>query len=193
MQSIYFLIIHPWYYFLQHVLEVEVLHVEVDSLVKTLDLLLLCPLSPQTKEAYYYRRIFENKFPGPAAAECFPNDLAATVACSTAKAIEWDAEFKKIVERGGDASGRGTASLPSLKSLKPQNACTALFSSPCYDSIFYPNFAAASVHEDAYANASEPPAKKTKTDEQNLQIKMPFLHIIRCCKHYLFTLYWSNI
>ncbi len=28
-----------------------------------------------------------------------------------------------------------------------------------------PNFAAVSSHEDAYANASEPPAKKAKTDE----------------------------
>jgi len=54
--------------------------------------------APATKEAYYYRQIFESHFPSATAAECIP--ASASIACSTAKAIEWDEEFKKLVSTG---------------------------------------------------------------------------------------------
>lgn len=61
---------------------------------------LQCALStrhfpPATKEAYYYRQIFESHFPSATAAECVP--ASASIACSTAKAIEWDEAFKALV------------------------------------------------------------------------------------------------
>merc|ERR1712166_608288 len=59
--------------------------------------------TPMTKEGYRYRDIFEERFKGhKSAVESVPFELS--VACSTGKAIEWDASFAAIV--GGDASGR---------------------------------------------------------------------------------------
>ena len=49
--------------------------------------------TPTSKEAYLYREIFEELFPLPSAAECVPG--GPSVACSSAKAIEWDEAFKK--------------------------------------------------------------------------------------------------
>ncbi|TQE14121.1 hypothetical protein C1H46_000040 [Malus baccata] len=46
--------------------------------------------TPTTKEAYYYRTIFEKFFPKNAARSTVPG--GPSVACSTAKAVEWDAE-----------------------------------------------------------------------------------------------------
>jgi asparagine synthase (glutamine-hydrolysing) len=60
--------------------------------------------APATKEAYYYRQIFESHFPSATAAECIP--ASASIACSTAKAIEWDEEFKKLVSTGDRAACR---------------------------------------------------------------------------------------
>eukprot|EP01049_Picozoa_sp_SAG25_P001269 SAG25_NODE_53_length_18703_cov_126.779104_9_plen_315_part_00 len=62
---------------------------------------------PATKEAYYYRQIFEGHFPSRAAAECIP--AQASVACSTAKAIEWDESFKALAAVNGECSGRAVA------------------------------------------------------------------------------------
>ncbi|MGL4931142.1 MAG: asparagine synthase B [Plesiomonas sp.] len=59
--------------------------------------------TPSTKEAYAYRVIFEELFPQPSAAECVPG--GPSVACSSAKAIEWDAAFKNMA----DPSGRAVA------------------------------------------------------------------------------------
>ena len=56
--------------------------------------------TPNSKEGYLYREIFEELFPVPSAAECVPG--GPSVACSSAKAIEWDDSFKKM----GDPSGR---------------------------------------------------------------------------------------
>jgi asparagine synthase (glutamine-hydrolysing) len=56
--------------------------------------------TPATKEAYYYREIFESHFPGEAAAACVPGGLS--IACSTPAAIAWDASFA----RNADPSGR---------------------------------------------------------------------------------------
>ncbi len=56
-----------------------------------------------TKEAYLYRRIFEEHFPKPEAAACVP--MGPSVACSTPTAIKWDAAFAKMVDPSGRAVG----------------------------------------------------------------------------------------
>lgn len=58
---------------------------------------------PQTKEAYFYRRIFESHFPGAAAAATVPG--GKSIACSSPAAIAWDAAFAKAA----DPSGRAVA------------------------------------------------------------------------------------
>jgi asparagine synthase (glutamine-hydrolysing) len=56
--------------------------------------------TPVTKEAYFYREIFESHFPGEAAAACVPG--GPSIACSTPTAIAWDESFA----RNSDPSGR---------------------------------------------------------------------------------------
>ncbi|MCC4592080.1 asparagine synthase B [Xanthomonas campestris pv. cannae] len=58
---------------------------------------------PQTKEAYYYRSLFERVFPTPAAAETVPG--GKSIACSSPAAIAWDASFATMA----DPSGRAVA------------------------------------------------------------------------------------
>jgi len=58
---------------------------------------------PQTKEAYYYRSVFERFYPTPAAAETVPG--GKSIACSSPAAIAWDASFAKMA----DPSGRAVA------------------------------------------------------------------------------------
>lgn len=55
---------------------------------------------PKNKEEYYYRCIFAEHFPSDSAARSVPSE--ASVACSTAKALEWDEAFKNL----NDPSGR---------------------------------------------------------------------------------------
>ena len=55
---------------------------------------------PKNKEEYYYRSIFAEHFPSDSAAKSVPSE--ASVACSTAIALEWDAAFKGL----NDPSGR---------------------------------------------------------------------------------------
>ena len=55
---------------------------------------------PQNKEEYYYRSIFAEHFPSESAARSEPSE--ASVACSTAIALEWDASF----HGKNDPSGR---------------------------------------------------------------------------------------
>ena len=57
--------------------------------------------TPVTKEEYYYREIFASLFPSESAALCVPHE--AGVACSTAKALEWDAAWKNMDEPSGRA------------------------------------------------------------------------------------------
>ncbi|MUL17773.1 asparagine synthase B [Aliivibrio fischeri] len=57
--------------------------------------------TPTTKEAYVYREIFEELFPLEDAAKCVPG--GPSVACSSAKAIEWDESFKNCVDPSGRA------------------------------------------------------------------------------------------
>ena len=55
---------------------------------------------PKNKEEYYYRSIFAEHFPSDSAARSVPSE--ASVACSTAIALEWDSAFKNM----NDPSGR---------------------------------------------------------------------------------------
>ncbi|WCE30514.1 asparagine synthase B [Vibrio sp. SCSIO 43137] len=57
--------------------------------------------TPTTKEGYMYREIFEELFPLPSAAECVPG--GPSIACSSAKAIEWDEAFKNMADPSGRA------------------------------------------------------------------------------------------
>ncbi len=57
--------------------------------------------TPQTKEEYYYRSIFESHFPSDAAALSVPQE--PSVACSTQIALEWDEAFKVMNEPSGRA------------------------------------------------------------------------------------------
>ena len=56
--------------------------------------------TPKNKEEYYYRSIFSEHFPSDSAAKSVPSE--ASVACSTAIALEWDAAFRGM----NDPSGR---------------------------------------------------------------------------------------
>lgn len=56
---------------------------------------------PKNKEEYYYRSIFEEHFPSKSAALSVPSE--ASVACSTAVALEWDEAFKNLDEPSGRA------------------------------------------------------------------------------------------
>ena len=55
---------------------------------------------PKNKEEYYYRSIFAEHFPSDSAARSVPSE--ASVACSTAIALEWDEAFRNM----NDPSGR---------------------------------------------------------------------------------------
>ncbi|MDW6092342.1 asparagine synthase B [Vibrio rhizosphaerae] len=57
--------------------------------------------TPTTKEGYVYREIFEELFPLESAARCVPG--GPSVACSSAKAIEWDESFKNCLDPSGRA------------------------------------------------------------------------------------------
>jgi len=59
--------------------------------------------TPQNKEEFYYRSIFEEHFPSDAAALSVPQE--PSVACSTKIALEWDEAFKNM----NDPSGRAVA------------------------------------------------------------------------------------
>ena len=59
--------------------------------------------TPQNKEEYYYRSIFEEHFPSDSAALSVPS--VPSVACSTAEALAWDASF----QGKNDPSGRAVA------------------------------------------------------------------------------------
>lgn len=59
--------------------------------------------TPLCKEEYYYRSIFEEHFPSESAARSVPHE--ASVACSTAVALEWDEACKNM----NDPSGRAVS------------------------------------------------------------------------------------
>ena len=58
---------------------------------------------PATKEGYFYRKLFEVHYPSAAAAATVPG--GKSVACSTEKALEWDARLKDNIDPSGRAVG----------------------------------------------------------------------------------------
>lgn len=61
--------------------------------------------TPDSKEAYFYRCIFEERFPLAAAADCVIG--GKSVACSTQEALAWDESF----QNNADPSGRAVLSV----------------------------------------------------------------------------------
>lgn len=59
--------------------------------------------TPESKEAYLYRSIFENHFPDEAMVNCVPYERS--VACSTQTALKWDKAFESMVDPSGRAVG----------------------------------------------------------------------------------------
>ncbi len=57
--------------------------------------------TPDTKEGYFFRSIFEEHFPQAAAAECVPG--GKSVACSTPEALLWDQELHQSIDPSGRA------------------------------------------------------------------------------------------
>ncbi|MCL1078279.1 asparagine synthase B [Parashewanella spongiae] len=57
--------------------------------------------TPDTKEGYYYRSIFEELFPLDSAIKCVPG--GKSVACSTPEALAWDKKFAENADPSGRA------------------------------------------------------------------------------------------
>ncbi|MEP6897487.1 MAG: asparagine synthase-related protein, partial [Rhodanobacter sp.] len=55
--------------------------------------------TPATKEAYFYRRIFEQHFPGEACAATVPG--GKSIACSSTAALAWDPAFADAADPSG--------------------------------------------------------------------------------------------
>lgn len=66
---------------------------------------------PASKEAYFYRCIFERHFPDPACAQTVPG--GKSIACSSPIAIAWDEAF----ESAADPSGRAVADIHRAASI----------------------------------------------------------------------------
>ncbi len=61
--------------------------------------------TPRTKEAYFVRKTFAEHFPQQAACETVIYE--PSIACSTAVAVAWDEEFKRVaLSSNGEQSGR---------------------------------------------------------------------------------------
>jgi len=61
--------------------------------------------TPDNKEGYYYRTVFEEKYPLATAADCVMG--GKSVACSTVEALAWDESF----QNNADPSGRAVLSV----------------------------------------------------------------------------------
>ena len=59
--------------------------------------------TPRTKEAYYYRQIFDSLYPSLAAAQTIPE--GKSIACSTERALKWDASFEGRADQSGRSVG----------------------------------------------------------------------------------------
>lgn len=57
--------------------------------------------TPRTKEAYLYRALFEERFPGEQAAACVPE--GPSIACSSPVAIAWEKSFAESADPSGRA------------------------------------------------------------------------------------------
>ena len=96
--------------------------------------------TPVTKEAYFYRSIFEEHYPQPSAHKTVPG--GPSIACSTARAIEWDDSFKNRA----DCSGRAVAGVHD----------------EAYDHEFVIASSAPAGSSAAATESKEPAAKKAK-------------------------------
>jgi asparagine synthase (glutamine-hydrolysing) len=63
--------------------------------------------TPATKEAYYYRQIFDGIYPSLGAARTIPE--GKSIACSTERALAWDASFRGRADQSGRSVGVHTA------------------------------------------------------------------------------------
>jgi asparagine synthase (glutamine-hydrolysing) len=59
--------------------------------------------TPMTKEGYRYRMIFEEYFPGESSERTVPG--GKTIACSTERAMAWDASFESRADPSGRSAG----------------------------------------------------------------------------------------
>ncbi|KAH8066617.1 hypothetical protein JL722_1064 [Aureococcus anophagefferens] len=59
--------------------------------------------TPRTKEAYYYRQIFDSLYPSLGAAQTIPE--GKSIACSTERALKWDASFEGRADQSGRSVG----------------------------------------------------------------------------------------
>jgi asparagine synthase (glutamine-hydrolysing) len=57
--------------------------------------------TPETKEAYYFRGIFEEHFPSDDCVRCVPG--GPSVACSTPNALAWDKALENVIDPSGRA------------------------------------------------------------------------------------------
>ena len=57
--------------------------------------------TPQTKESFYYRQIFDEHFPPDSAASCVPG--GPSVECSTPEALSWEKSLQNVVDPSGRA------------------------------------------------------------------------------------------
>jgi asparagine synthase (glutamine-hydrolysing) len=55
--------------------------------------------TPATKEAFFYRTLFEKHFPGEACAATVPG--GKSIACSSPAALEWDPAFAAAADPSG--------------------------------------------------------------------------------------------
>lgn len=65
--------------------------------------------TPDTKEGYLYRSIFEDYFPQESAVKCVPG--GKSIACSTVEALAWDESFQNMA----DPSGRSVIGIHGSK------------------------------------------------------------------------------
>ena len=87
---------YSWIDTLKEVVEKEVTDVQMETAKFKFPI-----QTPQNKEEYYYRSIFESHFPSDTAAHSVPQE--ASVACSTQIALDWDKAFKNMNEPSGRA------------------------------------------------------------------------------------------
>ncbi|KAJ8609457.1 hypothetical protein CTAYLR_005425, partial [Chrysophaeum taylorii] len=59
--------------------------------------------TPRTKEAYYYRDLFDSVYPQLSAAETIPE--GRSIACSTERALTWDESFANRADQSGRSVG----------------------------------------------------------------------------------------
>ena len=78
--------------------------------------------TPTTKEGYRYRMIFEELFPGEAAEKTVPG--GKSIACSTERAMNWDASFALRADPSGRAAGGHDSAYGEYSAMQLAVICT---------------------------------------------------------------------